>query len=524
MDKAQIMVVEDEGLVALEIKEALERMGYEVPNVVASGEAALNKVMTERPDLVLMDIRIQGSKDGIETAREIHDNFNVPVVYLTAHSDEKTLERAKVTGSYGYILKPFKDRSLKAAIEVALFKAKKEKDILGDKKQYSLILRSLNEGVIVTDTKGTIKYVNEAALSILLYNQDQILGKNIIKIFTLFDKETKKPIILPITKTVVDSSFITSQNYLLANTQGKEIHIDCSIAPLKNGNQIIVGVIIVFKSLEERKQDKEIQLELKRSKQYQLNILPEKGKTIKGIKTNWIFYPSEFGSGDLFNFMRLDDRHVAFYLLDVMGHGFSAAILSITINNFLSHDIVKLGMFKRYKDRVLLKRSRSHQSSIQVLSPAEVINELNTRFYFKVNDNPFFTLVYGVINTVEEKCVIARAGHIYPILQKKDGEIMRIESEGHAIGVFPEIQVMEKEFDFLTGDRLFLYSDGLIELNRMTQEFSDQHILEVIKKNRGRGLNDLIENLDDLIHEWKQEKHFDDDLAFFALEKVQHPH
>ncbi|MBN1799185.1 MAG: SpoIIE family protein phosphatase [Spirochaetales bacterium] len=510
MSKTQIMIVEDEGLVALEIKEALERMGYDVSHVVSSGDDALNKVVTDRPDLILMDIRIQGKKDGIDTAKAIHDDYNVPVVYLTAHSDEKTLERAKLTESYGYILKPFKDQDLKVTIEIALSKAEKEKDIVGSRKQYSLILRSLNEGVIVTDTKGIIKYANETALAILQYMPAEILGKNIIKIFKLLDKETKKSVPIPITKPVIENSIVASLNYLLVNKQGREIQIDCSIAPLKNGNQVTVGIIIVFKNLDDNKRDKEIQLELKRSKEYQLNILPEKGKTINSITCNWLFYPSLFGSGDLFNFLRLDNSHVAFYLLDVMGHGFSAAILSITINNFLSHDIAKLGVLKSY----------NYQKQPVLLSaPADVIVELNDRFYFKANDNPFFTLIYGVIDTANNKCTVARAGHIYPVLQKNNGDIARIESQGHAVGVFPEIQITEKEFDFATGDRLFLYSDGLIELNRNTREFSESHILDVIQKNRQKSLDELIKNMEILIHEWKQEKQFDDDIAFFALEK-----
>ncbi|MEJ2663815.1 MAG: response regulator [Spirochaetia bacterium] len=129
MDKPQIMVVEDEGLVALEIKEGLENMGYEVPHVLSSGKEAIEHVMIDRPDLVLMDIRLEGGVDGIEAAEQIRKIFNVPVVFLTAHSDEKTLQRAKLTESYGYILKPFEEKALRATIEVALYKAKEEKKI-----------------------------------------------------------------------------------------------------------------------------------------------------------------------------------------------------------------------------------------------------------------------------------------------------------------------------------------------------------------------------------------------------------
>ena len=125
MGPSKIMVVEDEGIVGLELSEALNRMGYQVLPVVATGHEALETVVVEHPDLILMDIRLEGELDGVETARKIHNNFKIPIIYLTAHSDETTIQRAKHTESYGYLLKPFEERSLRAAIEVALYKAKK---------------------------------------------------------------------------------------------------------------------------------------------------------------------------------------------------------------------------------------------------------------------------------------------------------------------------------------------------------------------------------------------------------------
>ncbi len=126
MVKAQIMVVEDEGLVAIEIKETLEKMGYYVPHVVSNGKDAVSLASTEKPDLVLMDIRLNGPMDGIEAARQIRENLFIPVIFLTAHSDEETLRRAKTAESYGYLLKPFDDRALIAAIEMALYKSNEE--------------------------------------------------------------------------------------------------------------------------------------------------------------------------------------------------------------------------------------------------------------------------------------------------------------------------------------------------------------------------------------------------------------
>jgi CheY-like chemotaxis protein len=115
-----ILIVEDESIVALDIKDKVERLGYNVLAVVSSGEAAVEEVTKIQPDLVLMDIILSGKIDGIETARRIRNNFDIPIIYLTAHSDEQTLKRAKVTEPFGYIIKPFVDKDLQNAIKIAL--------------------------------------------------------------------------------------------------------------------------------------------------------------------------------------------------------------------------------------------------------------------------------------------------------------------------------------------------------------------------------------------------------------------
>lgn len=116
----QILVVEDEAIVATDIADTLHVLGYAVPAVASSGEAAIEVAAATRPDLVLMDIRLKGSIDGVKAAHAISHRLGIPVVYLTAHADERTLRRAKATQPYGYILKPFDERDLHVAIEMAL--------------------------------------------------------------------------------------------------------------------------------------------------------------------------------------------------------------------------------------------------------------------------------------------------------------------------------------------------------------------------------------------------------------------
>jgi signal transduction histidine kinase len=126
MDKVRILIVEDEGVVALSIQRRLEKFGYEVPLVVVSGEEAITQAKEIRPDLILMDIRLKGVLDGIAAAEKIRSQLDIPIIYLTANSDEATLQRAKLTEPFGYLLKPFEDRELHTTIQMALYKYQSE--------------------------------------------------------------------------------------------------------------------------------------------------------------------------------------------------------------------------------------------------------------------------------------------------------------------------------------------------------------------------------------------------------------
>ncbi|MDY9925532.1 response regulator [Methanosarcina sp.] len=128
MAEGRILIVEDEHIVAMGIKRMLKGLGYTVTGVASSGEDAINKTESTFPDLVLMDIMLKGELDGVEAAKEIKERFDVPVVYLTAYSDSSILERVKITGPFGYIVKPFDEKDLHSNIEIALHRYRKEKE------------------------------------------------------------------------------------------------------------------------------------------------------------------------------------------------------------------------------------------------------------------------------------------------------------------------------------------------------------------------------------------------------------
>ena len=147
MSSARILVVEDEWLVSQGIKETLQDLGYEVAGPASSGEEALEIAETRRPDLVLMDILLKGGMDGIEAAECLRRRFDLPVIFLTAYADSQTLGRAKVTEPYGYLLKPFENRELHSAIEIALYKFQAEKR-LQHLNQVLRAIRSINQLIV----------------------------------------------------------------------------------------------------------------------------------------------------------------------------------------------------------------------------------------------------------------------------------------------------------------------------------------------------------------------------------------
>ena len=128
MSTARIMVVEDEFIEAKCLKKSLENLGYSVSAIVSSGEKAIEKAEQDKPDLVLMDIELKGSMDGIEAADRILSHFYIPIIYLTAFLDKRLLERAKKTEPYGYLLKPIKERDLHSNIAIALYKHEIEEE------------------------------------------------------------------------------------------------------------------------------------------------------------------------------------------------------------------------------------------------------------------------------------------------------------------------------------------------------------------------------------------------------------
>jgi len=176
----QILIVEDERIVSKDIKIRLQRFGYTVSGIAISGEDAVKKAEELHPDLVLMDIVLEGKMNGINAAEIIRSRFNIPIVYLTAYSDKSTLERAKKTEPFGYILKPFDDRDLSTTIEVALYKHKMENRLKESEERFRQFFENAPEYCYMISSEGKILDINSSALTALGYTKEEIVGKPLL--------------------------------------------------------------------------------------------------------------------------------------------------------------------------------------------------------------------------------------------------------------------------------------------------------------------------------------------------------
>lgn len=185
--QTKILIVEDEAIVACDLERRLLKAGYMVPSIAASGEQALRSIEQTSPDLILMDIHLQGSSDGIAVASEVRNRFHLPVVFLTAYADKDTLERAKAAEPYSYLVKPINHINLSSTIEVALYKHRAEQELRKREAWLGTVLHSLADAVLVTDASGSIQFLNPYAERLTGWKHGDAVGRQLWDVVSLVD-------------------------------------------------------------------------------------------------------------------------------------------------------------------------------------------------------------------------------------------------------------------------------------------------------------------------------------------------
>jgi PAS domain S-box-containing protein len=273
MSAARILIVEDEGLTAMGLQRKLKFWGYDVPTFVFSKKEAVKKAKEIKPDLILMDIVLKGEGDGIDAVREIKNNLDIPIIYLTAYSDEETIKRADITDPFDYIMKPFKENELHDSIEKALQKHKFEKKLSETGEWLDKKLKGSGRAVIVTDKEGYVKFMNQAAQKFTGFKREEAYFKDLSEVFKIKigssligvkDSKRGSPEFLTgmktqssgsdLVKDIITGRIVTgiTEEVYLSNIEGKEIPIEYNASPIKDDDGEFLGATLVFNDISER--------------------------------------------------------------------------------------------------------------------------------------------------------------------------------------------------------------------------------------------------------------------------------
>ncbi|HEY6877308.1 MAG TPA: PAS domain S-box protein [Polyangiales bacterium] len=261
MTPARIVIVEDDRVVARDIAEQLERIGHTVVGTTSRGEEALALTLATKPNLVLMDIRLEGELDGIDAAEQIRARSHLPVIFLTAYADDPTVRRASKAEPFGYLLKPFEDLQLRTAIEMALYNHAAEQRLRESERRFAVTLASIGDAVIATDAKGEITFMNPVAEALTGFSKREAAGLPLAQVFRIVNEDTRLTVEDPAAKVLRLGKTVGLANHtVLLARDGREIAIDDSGAPIIDDDGVITGVVLVFRDITQRRQAEQAEL------------------------------------------------------------------------------------------------------------------------------------------------------------------------------------------------------------------------------------------------------------------------
>jgi len=252
MGQIQILIVEDEPIIARDLEETLRHLGYEVTAIASSGEEAVKKVEEQQPGLVLMDIVLRGSMDGIETTACIQARCDIPFVYLSAYSDSEILKRAQKTYPYGYLIKPFTDHELAVAIEMAFFHHETNQWTSRHERWEIATLQSMSDGVITTDQQGDMVSMNPVAERVTGWLQVDAFGKNLAQVLELFHDKSRAPFADAVRQVLQGSGEVVRLGDLinLRAKDGRDRQISGSLAPIRDRQGTFIGAAFIFREFK----------------------------------------------------------------------------------------------------------------------------------------------------------------------------------------------------------------------------------------------------------------------------------
>jgi PAS domain S-box-containing protein len=251
--RATIAVVEDEPIVATDLSEMLGELGYDCCGVARSCAEALELAAARSPDLVLMDIHIEGAADGIETARLLRERHRIPVVFLTAFSDDETLRRARDGDPLGYVVKPVNPRELRAAIEVGLVRKRAEDQLRARERWLDTKLRAIGDAVVAVNPEGRVRTLNPKAEALTGWSQAHAEGRPIEDVMAFVDERSRRPVANPARAALDEGRTVELPPHAALSTAQR-------LVPVEGGGSVIVdgderlGAVLVFRDVSGRRE------------------------------------------------------------------------------------------------------------------------------------------------------------------------------------------------------------------------------------------------------------------------------
>ncbi|MGZ6317401.1 MAG: PAS domain-containing protein, partial [Anaerolineales bacterium] len=255
MTRARLLIVEDDKHKALELQSYLMSMGYEVVGIAASGSEALECSARLHPDLVLMDMQMKGDTNGVEAGEIILSRFEIPLIYLIAHTGEATLQRSKATRPFGYLFEPLDDKHALATIEVALLRNRLEKQLRESRQWLSTVLNSIGDGVLAVDEQARITFINPIAEALTGWQASEAVTKPLYQVFSIIDENSRGIVDIASGHAKAGSMNDPQTNIvaILSSRKGDHIPVEITMSPIQKGGDARGGMVLVFRDITERR-------------------------------------------------------------------------------------------------------------------------------------------------------------------------------------------------------------------------------------------------------------------------------
>lgn len=261
MSLAKVLIVEVNEATAHQLKIHLEGFGYKVVGIAFSGSEALHMIEQIRPAIVLMNVQLKGTLDGIKTGSLVHKLHDLPVIYIIDQSSQATIRRAEATSPFGYIFRPFDGRQIFATIEIALIRHQLERKLQQSRQWLNTTLTSIGDGVIATDEQGLIRFINPAATRLTGWRQTDAAKKPLYEVFPLVVDTYELTEIADIQNILSSSDSKKGFEGFLRSQDGRFVLVEGNVTPIKDAKGNIYGTVLVFRDIT---QQREATLEIKR--------------------------------------------------------------------------------------------------------------------------------------------------------------------------------------------------------------------------------------------------------------------